>query len=535
VADGYGFANAALEFDLHLPAHGERAVYIAIPFHDADTFVSRSSGAGPEAEFDRALAATAEDWRRRLGCVEFAVPAAAQDLVQTLKSSVAYMIINRNGAAIQPGSRTYSRAWIRDGALISASLLAMGFPEEVRDFIRWYAGFQYADGRVPCCVDRHGADALPEHDSNGEFLFAIAEYYRYTRDIGFVYELWGPIVQAVRFLDALRAQRLTAPYSQPDKRKFYGLLPESVSHEGYVARPVHSYWDDFFAIRGLKDAVVLATALGEDAEAARMAAVRDALRHDVHASIQMVIAEQQLDYVPASVELADFDPSATAIALAPAGELARLPAPQTARTFERYYEEVERRQRGEAPWEVYAPYTLRTVGALLRLGERDREFAVLDEIVADRRPRAWNQWPEMIWHDALAPRFIGDMPHTWVASDYVTAVRSLFAYEREEDRALVIAAGIPAAWVSEEPVGVRRLPTHYGILSYHLRRESPTRLRMRIAGDLGLPPGGIVVQPPLPAALTMAAVNGRAVPHDGDRARVDDFPAEVLLEYGGMQ
>jgi len=535
VADGYGFASAALEFDVQLPAHGERAVYLAIPFHDPDPVVSRSPGAGAEAEFARALAATAEEWRRRLSCVDFDVPASAQDLVRAVRSSVGYMLINRNGAAIQPGSRTYSRAWIRDGAMISASLLAMGFAQEVREFIGWYAGFQYADGRIPCCVDRHGADALPEHDSDGEFLYAIAEYYRYTHDIGFVNELWPGILQAVRHLDTLRAQRLTGAYSKPDQRAFYGLLPESVSHEGYAARPVHSYWDDFFAVRGLKDAVMLATAMGADTDAARFAAVRDGLQHDVHASIASVIAAQQLAYVPASVELADFDPSATAAAIAPAGELARLPQPQIAQTFQRYFDEVDRRRRGETEWDAYAPYTVRTVGALVRLGQREQAFAVLDQVLADRRPLAWNQWPEVVWRDARAPRFIGDMPHTWVASDYVTAVRALFAYEREDDRALVVAAGIPAAWLGDEPVGVRRLPTHYGILSYRLRRESPTRLRMHIFGDLGVPPGGIIVQPPLPAPLTTAAVNGRAVPHDGDRVRIDDFPAEVLLEYGGTQ
>ena len=33
-----------------------------------------------------------------------------------------------------------------------------------------------------------------------------------------------------------------------------GLVTESISHEGYSAKPVHSYWDDFWALRGLDDA-----------------------------------------------------------------------------------------------------------------------------------------------------------------------------------------------------------------------------------------------------------------------------------------
>jgi hypothetical protein len=532
VSDPYGFASAAMEFDLHLPSGGQQAVYLAIPFYDPDPLLARTGGAGAEAEFDRAFEAAMREWRRLLGCVDFSVPASAQDLVRTVRSTLGYILINRNGAAIQPGSRTYSRSWVRDGAMTSAALLEMGFTQEVRDFIRWYAGYQYPSGKIPCCVDRHGADPLPEHDSNGEFLYAIAEYYRYTRDIGFVNELWPAAREAVQYLDGLRAKRLTDAYSAPAKRAFHGLLPESISHEGYASHPVHAYWDDFFALRGLKDAVVLATAVGADDEAARIAALRDGLQSDLHASIAAVIAERGLDYVPASVELADADPSATAIAISTAGELARLPVPQTERTFQRYYEELMRRRRGEVDWEAYSPYELRNVGALVRLGQRDEALAVLEGILADRRPLAWNQWPEIVWRDAAAPKFIGDMPHTWVGSGFVEAVRDLFAYEREDDRALVLAAGVPASWLAgDAPIGVRRLPTHYGVLSYTLQREGPTALRLRLAGDLGVPPGGIVLQPPLPAALTSVTANGHPVAFDPDRVRIDEFPADVLLEY----
>jgi GH15 family glucan-1,4-alpha-glucosidase len=532
VSDPAGFASGALAFDLHLPAGGQQAVYIAVPFHDPDPLLARASGAGAEAEFARAFDAAKREWGQLLNRVEFNVPAAAADLVQTMKTTLAYILIERGGPAIQPGPRTYARSWIRDGAMISAALLEMGFPQEGRDFLRWYAGYQYGDGRIPCCVDRHGADPLSEYDSNGEFLYALGEYYRYTHDIGFLYEMWPTVQQAVRFLESLRAQRLTEAYMKPSTRAYYGLLVESVSHEGYLSHPVHSYWDDFFAVRGLKDAVIIATALGEDAEAARFAALRDGLQHDLEASIAAVIAERKLDYIPASVELGDFDPSSTAVGIAPGGELARLPQPQLTQTFERYYDEFVRRRQGDTDWDAYSPYELRNVGALLRLGRREQALDVLEGLLADRRPLAWNEWPEVIWRDPAAPKFIGDMPHAWVGAGYIEAVRDLFAYERDDDGALVVGAGIPAAWMAgDDVVGVRRLPTHYGILSYSLHREGPSTLRLRLSGDLRVPPGGIVVVPPLGGPLTTVTVNGEAVDHEADRVRVDRFPADVTLEY----
>ena len=52
------------------------------------------------------------------------------------------------------------------------------------------------------------------------------------------------VARAAAYLDSLRAQRLTAEYRTADRREFYGILPPSISHEGYSAKPMHSYWDD---------------------------------------------------------------------------------------------------------------------------------------------------------------------------------------------------------------------------------------------------------------------------------------------------
>jgi len=408
----------------------------------------------------------------------------------------------------------------------------MGFPSEVREFIRWYAGFQAADGRIPCCVDSHGPDSVVENDSNGEFIYTVAEYYRFTRDVGLVSDMWPTIVRAVGSLADMRKQRTTEAYRSAEKHAYFGLLPESISHEGYSARPVHSYWDDFWALRGLKDAALLAIVVGDTEHAAAFATLRDAFRSDLYASINQVMVDRQLDYVPGSVELADFDPNATAIAVGTVDELHNLPQAALNQTFERYWNIVEKRKTVES-WDAYTPYELRNIEAFVRLGQRDRANALLQQLLGDRRPLDWNQWPEILWRDADAPRFIGDMPHSWIGATLIQSVRSLFAYEREQDAALVIAAGIPQSWVdSDKGVVVKRLPTHYGVLNYTLRRDGGNATTLKIAGDLDLPPGKIFARPPLPRTLRAVTINGRAV--DGfapDQVVINEFPAEVRLEY----
>jgi len=529
VVDPAGLASAALRFHLRLAPGASSDVAVEAPFHAPGS--ARPPGAGVAAVAAREDAII-RFWRTTLHRVDIRIPAAALPLVQTLRTNLAYILINADGPAIQPGSRTYARSWIRDGAMTSAALLEMGFPDQVREFIRWYAGYQLADGRVPCCVDHRGADPTPEYDSNGEFIYAVAEYYRFTGDADFVRSVWPAVVRATRSIDALRQQRRTDAYRAPERRAFFGLMPESISHEGYAKHPVHSYWDDFFALRGLKDAVALAAVVGDDAEAARFAAWRDELRHDLYASIARTMHDRNLDYVPASVELGDFDPSSTAIAVTPGGELGHLPDTALRRTFAQYATIFPLRPV-TTDWDAYTPYELRNVGVFVRLGERDRAWALLDGILADRRPVGWNEWPEILWRDPTAPQFVGDMPHTWIGSTYVQAVRSLFAYEREADRSLVLAAGVRPEWLDDDAgVGVARLPTYYGTLDYTMRRDGPTRLRVHIGGALVVPPGGIVLQPPLPGVPIAVEVNGqRLEAADPAALRITRLPADVAIDH----
>jgi hypothetical protein len=535
VSDSFGFASGALQYRFVLGRGKYAEVDLAVPFHEP--YVAAAVGldaANGRYFIEKQHDDTRRYWQRLLNRVEFQVPAQAEKTIKSVKTALAYALISRDGPAIQPGTRDYARSWIRDGALTAAALLQMGCTQQVEEFIRWYAGYQFPDGKVPCCIDRRGPDPASEHDSPGEFIYAIAEYYRFTHDIGFVYDMWPHIEAAVDYLLDLRRKRQTASYRNPDKLASYGLLPESISHEGYSSQPVHSYWDDFFALRGFKDAALLADVVGNADRAASLTAVRDEFRHDLRVSLYQTMANHNIDYIPGSVELGDFDPTSTAIALSPGHETATLPQPALTRTFERYYDDfTQRRTQSAESSAAYSPYEVRNVAVFVRLGQRQRALELLDYIIADQRPPGWNEWAEVVWHDPTAPNFIGDMPHTWVGSTFLSSVRAMFAYEREADNALVIAGGLPSTWVTTDPgVAVKRFPTRYGVLSYKLRREGSNALLLQISGDLVMPPGGLAIEPPLPQPLLAVMVNGKATDFFTDKSvTIREFPAEVLLEY----
>ena len=136
-----------------------------------------------------------------------------------------------------------------------------------------------------------------------------------------------------------------------------------------------------------------------------------------------------------------------------------------------------------------------------------------------------------MWKDSLAPKFIGDMPHAWVASDYVRSVLDCFAYERTADSALVLGAGIPETWVREEPgVDVRGLRTYYGTLGYSMRMRGKTVV-VRFTSGLRVPPGGIVVRSPLARALIRAVADGTPVAIGAGEVVLRRLPRELVLLY----
>jgi F5/8 type C domain len=526
VSDAFGYASGALRYDLELPPASTREMYLAMPFGAANVLAAGDVDGRAE------LAAAVRDWSAKLGRVEFRLPAAARAFADTFKTAIAHILINRDGPALQPGPRRYARSWIRDGATMAAALLRAGCTDEVRDYVRWYARYQAADGIVPCCVDRDGPDWLPEYDSQGELIAIVMDYFRFTGDRGFVAEMWPTVTKSVDRIEALRRQRLTAEFKTPDSRARYGLLPESVSHEGYLAHPVHAYWDDFWALRGLKDAATMAEAIGDDAQHTRLVALRDDFRETLLASIMTTMTDRGVDYLPASVELADIDPSATANAIALLDEAQALPAAAIARTFDEYLSNFRKRRRGEIDWSNYSPYEIRIIGALVRLGRREEAFELARFFMADRRPLAWNQWPEIAWRDPRSPGHIGDLPHTWIAAEFALAFCSMLAFERERDQALIVGAGVPAAWLEGDgSVRVNGLPTWYGTLSLAMT-GAPDGVEMDIAliGDVTMPAGGIVVRPPGDAPLRAVSVNGKPITRFTDaEAIVHELPAKVRL------
>ena len=230
-----------------------------------------------------------------------------------------------------------------------------------------------------------------------------------------------------------------------------------------------------------------------------------------------------------AAELGDFDPTSSTIAFAPAGDPRVVPPELVLPTFERYWREFVERRDGRKAWEDYTPYELRTVGTFVRLGWRDRAHELLRFFMADRRPAAWNQWAEVVGRDARKVRFVGDMPHAWIASDFIRVALDLFAYERTRDDSVVLAAGVPWDWLTGNGVALSGLYTPYGRLSYTLRRRGD-RVLLHVDAGARVPRGGIVLRWPGPTPPGATRINGKSAAWQDGEVRILELPANVVVE-----
>ncbi|HGM7333782.1 TPA: discoidin domain-containing protein [Stenotrophomonas maltophilia] len=485
--DDQGLAAAALSYRVSLAPGASEAIVAAFPLGTAAT---DANGALPEAPpldlsslphradaaFDALSAQASADWQARLGQVGLRLPDPS--LVDMLRAQAAYMLINQTGPAMQPGPRNYNRSFIRDGMATSAVLLRMGEAKVARDYLAWYSEHGvHANGLVSPILNDDGSvntgfGSDIEYDSQGQYVTLVADVARLDGGPESVRAYLPKVKAALRFLQELRERTLVAGYmaGQPAPERFAGILAPSISHEGYPS-PTHSYWDDYWGLKGWHDGAWLADALGDHETAVWARQQYKALYDALHASIRATMAWKGIDFIPSSADLGDGDPTGVSIALDPTGAQSVLPADALRTTFARYLEDVRKRKQPGALY-AYTPYEIRNVLSYVHLGQPEAADELLQGLLHDRRPLEWQVLAEVVHSRLRFPRYLGDMPHTWIGAEYG---RTLFGMlMREDDDALSLLPGTPPSWVAGDGLAVERLPTAYGTLQMQARQRDGT-------------------------------------------------------------
>ncbi len=536
--DPDGKTGASVLYALRAQPGQPHDVVLLFPLQDEATPPEQFAD-HPSAAFEAVWARQKAAWESALNVVQLDIP--EDRLIRVLKSNLAYVLINHDAPWFKPGSRNYNHSWMRDGALTGVAMLRMGHPELPGGFIRAFTGLIQKNGLVPYMILENGQpigsdpEAIggegQEYDSQGQYPFIVRQYVDFTGDTNLLRQVYPQVVKALQFAKGLRRHRMTTEYKEnPDKAPYYGILPESNSHEGYYPAK-HSYWDGFWYLKGLQDGAALADQLGQSKDAAWMRAEENEARKDLYASILEVIRRHHMSVIPGCVELGDIDPTSTTIAIMAADEKDVLPQPYANNTFDLYFTNFSRRLDPSFV-DTFTPYEVRNADVFVRLGQRERALTMLRYFTSQStRPQAWNHMAEVVHAKLRAPSYIGDMPHTWVGSDYINAVRSIFAYEQGER--LVLAAGVDPVWLSEG-VKVGQLPTLYGTINYTFLHQpatsnEPARATFKATGS-AVPPGGFEVPLPETWNVLRAEANGESISTEGHRLRFTGLPASIQME-----
>jgi hypothetical protein len=443
-----GDGAAVLVYDLNT---GPQTFTFTLAPRDADTF-------SPAADFDTALTATSDAWAADIAQVRLQLP--DDRLAAAWRASVGYLLLAMDSDGVHPGPLAHSALWVRDAAYIGLALMQSGHTEHIPTLISGVYAGQDQDGRVPPIQ----GETIPwdddEWDSQGQAIFLVTQYYRYTQEIETLRQWYPNLRRASEFIRALRTQTANAT----DATR--GLLPPSLSAEDLGPADHHYYWDNYWAIIGLEEVAFAADLLGENADAIWMRAEAAHLRQAIARSINMVMGDAPA-YIPVAVE--DTQTSGMARGTVPTlypYALYPFDDPLLLRSFDYYHQTwIDPYGGGFLHREgQFWPYGgLELAHAYLRLQRGDVVHQILGWTLSNQTLMGTYAWAEQV--NPQDKGFTGgDMPHAWAAADYLTLIREMIVSERATRISLFNS--VPEWWFDADRVIVlENAPTHFGTIT----------------------------------------------------------------------
>lgn len=397
--------------------------------------------------------------------------------IEFLYNAAIRTLILHSPGDVYPGPYTYKRFWFRDAAFILHAMLCAGLTARVERALDRFPARQNISGYF------HSQDG--EWDSNGEALWIMRKFCELT-----------DCVPKRNWQNAIRrGGRWILKKRLPDTQNIVhaGLLPAGFSAE-HLGPNDYYYWDDFWGVAGLQAAAWLTESYGDALAGENFSREAEKFLHAIQVSLDKVSEHLGRLAMPAS-PYRRLD--AGAIGSLVAGYPLRICPPDEPRLLDTvefllkncfiqgaFFQDMI--HSGINPY-----LTLHVAQVLLRTGD-PRYFDLITAVAKLASPTG--QWPEAI-HPRTKGGCMGDGQHVWAAAEWVMIIRNCFV--REEENCLILASGIPPAWLSNgERLFFGPGPTSFGSLSLTIKPEKdtiviswqghwhgrPPRIEVRLAG-----------------------------------------------------
>ena len=358
-----------------------------------------------------------------------------------------------------PGPYTYKRFWFRDAVYILHALAAIGLHDRVEFALDRFQSRQTALGYF---LSQEG-----EWDSNGQVLWMYDRFHRLSGRAP--NDRWRHAIQrGAQWIGRKRTSRnLDRPHA--------GLLPAGFSAEHLGPNDFY-YWDDFWAVAGLRAAARLMATYGERLLGEEMIAEAGDLMACIERSLVPARARNRRDALPASPYRRMDAGAIGSIVVDYPLQLWAPGDPRVADTIDYLIDDcyVDGAFFQDMIHSGYNAYlTIQVAQVLLRAGD-PRWVDGVRAVAALASPTG--QWPEAI-HPRTRGGCMGDGQHVWAAAEWVLMIRSCFLREEEEAGLLIIGSGILPEWlVQRSPLFMGPIQTTYGPVSVTITPGDPLRV-----------------------------------------------------------
>ncbi len=353
-----------------------------------------------------------------------------------------------NSEYITPGPLTYKKFWFRDSAYMIPALMKIGDLKRAEKIIEYFKKKIKKDGYFQSQVG--------EWDSNGQALFTIAEYYRYTKNKEFLNEFYPYIKKGAEWIERKRKKYVDS----------YGLLPSSFSAEHFGPNDLY-YYDDYFGLKGLLDASSLANEIGNKSDSENFLKYYLEFKNDVRKAIDK--DQKRLDKkicVGAFGRNIDASIIATFTSIFPLN-LDLLLKDEIMNSYEElrkkffvnncFYQNIT-----HSGINLYL--TLEIAEALLYLNEEKKAINLFDSVISLLTKTYTG--PE-----AINPKSLGgcegDGHHGWLVAELIHFIRNSLLFEKENG--IVILSGSRKEWFKDgDKILFNNGVTYFGNISFEV-------------------------------------------------------------------
>lgn len=494
-----GLVTAALAYDLSVEKGHPVKFEVYLPIQPLAASRRELFQAAPVDTGEERIIAY---WQKRTSAgMQIEVP--DEKLKSAFEANKSFLLMLWDGGSITPGVFTYHHFWYRDAAYQLLALDRTGFSLEAEKVLLTYPKRQTRSGFFR---SQEG-----EWDSNGQAIFALYHHYRQTQSEAFLRHVYPSVRKGAEWIIA----HADAPP--------HGLLPAGFSAEHFGPNDFY-YWDNFWAVEGLKLAARLAQEAKDRQSAARFRREERSYRRRLENSIDAAARRLGNDLFPTAPDRG-----------ADGGIIGNIAAayPLT------FYEADHPRMRATVAYLLenfgldggyYHPVvhsglnvylTLQIAQVLLLQGDR-RAYELLQWAL--RAATDTGTYPEAI-HPHTKGGCMGDGHHGWAVAELLLMIRNLLLHERGQE--VHLTPLWPKEW-EERGVCVREAPTAFGKLGFEIA-ASKNRWTLSLFPRWHQSPLGVKWH--LPREPKEARVDNKTWPHKGKALLLPPTAKKVEVEF----